>query len=329
MLSKQELRRLPFQRRPVADPGTRLVFQMPSGELLAPDPPFTTGDVWWRGPRAVYVVDIRPHNSSFQCTLPSEGDALHFDASIAFAWTVHKPVTVVREMVEDPPGGCRGHLIQRMRGISRRYSALNSAAAERAISLELGQDSIDLEEIGLRITNFTVELRLDPAQAPIAKDLEIAALRQRLAEQEERGKAAINRIAQTSDLQLHEIRARFYAELLSGGGASMAGNLLAQDPTKAAEAADFMVGLWQRDQEVAMRAMKVVLESDQLRLGEIDGAVSAAVESFTALVSQAGNKLAPGALASGNPMLAPAPEKPDDSDRRGVDDDSDERTDDR
>lgn len=323
LLNKKELRRLPFQRRPVAEPGTRLVFQMSSGQLVSPDHPFTSGDVWWRGPRTVYVVDSRPHSASFECTLPCAGDALHFDASITYTWTAYAPVTVVREKVENPPADCRGHLIQRMRKVSRQYPALNIAAAERAVSLDT-DGSIDLDERGLRITNVTVELRLDPAQAPIAKDLEIASLRQRLAEEEERGKAAISRIAQESDLKLHEVRTKFYTDILSSGPASMAGNLLAQDPTKAAEAADFMLGLWQRDQEVALKAMKVILDSDQLRAGEIDGAVSAAVDSFTALVTQAGNKLALGALTGGRPMVSAAAEKRDDYPATGSPADIDE-----
>lgn len=311
ILSRQELRRLPFQRRPVAEPGTRLVFQMSSGELVAPIYPYTMGDVWWRGPRAAYVVDTRPHAVSFQCQLPCDGDALHFDAAIGFAWSVHDPVVVVRELVADAVGDCRGYLIQRMRGISRRFSALDSEAAELAILRELGEVPVDLDR-GLRISGLGVELRLDPEQAPIARDLEIVSLRQKLAEAERRGQARIDQIGQEADLGLHQERADFFARILAGGGASMAGNVLAQDASKAAEAANLMMSIYRQDQDVAIQAMKVVLDSDQVRIGELDDAVAAAVSRFKALLSPDAGKLSSGALTTSAAAQAPMlPSGPD------------------
>jgi hypothetical protein len=102
ILNTIELKRLPFSRRPIAQPGTILVFQMPDNQLIAPQPPYTSGETWWKGPRLAYVVDNRPHGAVFTCKLPAAGDALHFEATVRFAWRVNNPVEVVREQVEDP-----------------------------------------------------------------------------------------------------------------------------------------------------------------------------------------------------------------------------------
>jgi len=302
IVGSQSLGRLPFRRRPVAEPGTTLVFQLASGEIVAPSHPYTTGDVWWRRAQKVYIVDARSHAEAFRCTTPCAGDAVHFDASVSFAWSVWQAAAVVREQVDDAAAQCSGYLTQRMRQITRRFAAEQSAEAEQAVQLELGAGPINLDR-GLRITGFTVALALDAEQAQLAKTITMAPLQHRIDKAKKKSSLKIDKMGQKAELARHKERAHFYTELLSAGPASMAANMLAQDPTRAAEAANFMVALAQQDQDLAIRAMKVLVESDQIRIGEIDPAVAAVVERFTALVSEAGGKLASGALP------APAPDR--------------------
>jgi hypothetical protein len=287
ILRTEQVRRLPFRRRPVAEPGTTLVFQTAAGELVCPAYPYTAGDVWWRGPRLVHIVDVGPHRSAFTEKVPAQGDVLHFDATVEFDWRVADAAAAVRDRVSDASSICRGFLSGEVRKISRQWPAMDSALAETALNNRFGQSHLDVQS-GLRISNVSVALRLDPAQVPVAQNIALSALKQQLAEVEAAGEARVNRINQDADLARHKERVDFFSAMISQGLPSMVGNILAQDPTKASEAAGFMANLWEKDQKIALDAMKVILDGDQVRLGEIDGAVAAAVSRFTDIVASAG-----------------------------------------
>jgi len=289
IVGSQALGRLPFRRRPVAEPGTTLVFQLASGDIVAPSHPYTTGDVWWRRAKTAYIVDARSHGESFACTTPCAGDAVHFNASVGYAWSVWNAAAVVREQVDDAAAQCQGYLTQRMRQITRRFRAEQSADAERAVQIELGSGPIDLDR-GLRIAGCTAALGLDADQAQLSKAIAMTPLQHHL-----------DKLGQDAELARHKERADFFAGLLSAGTASMAGNILAQDPTRAAEAADFMASVSRQDQDLAIKAMRAIMEGGQVRIGELDGAVAAVVDRFTALVSQAGENLAPAARPASPP----------------------------
>lgn len=299
VLSRQALRRLPFQRRPVADPGTTLVFQRANGQLVAPAHPYTTGDIWWRAPRAMFVVDTSPHAESFTCDLPCGGDALYFQAEVSFTWSVHRPEIVVDNNISDAAADCQGHLIAAMRAVTRKFRPHASEQAETAVNAELFQVPADLLS-GLRITGVSVALRLDPDQLDLARKLQIAALEQQLAETRVRGQAEIDKINQDAELERRQERAEYYSTVFAQGSLGIAGSMLAQDPSKVAGAAEFMVSVEQQDRDLAIRAMKVLVDSDQLRIGELDPAVQAVVKRFTALVTEVGDRVAGGALAGGS-----------------------------
>ena len=102
LVTRVELGRLPFKRRPIAEPGTRLVFQLANGALVCPDHPYTSGETWFRGPKAAYVVDTGMHDASFETELPSASPAVYFTATISYQWQVHDPARVVRDGVTEP-----------------------------------------------------------------------------------------------------------------------------------------------------------------------------------------------------------------------------------
>ncbi|MFY1689501.1 hypothetical protein [Plantactinospora sp. WMMB782] len=292
VLERKELRRLPFQRRPIAEPGTQLVFQMSSGQLVAPRHPYTTGDVWWRGPRAVYVIYTSPQPAYFTCTLPCAGDTLFFDAAVRFSFSVADPVSVVREQVSDPIADCRRYLMEPLRAVTRRFTAMQPEAAERAIRSTLAETPIDLAN-GVRISDLRSELTINAEQGEIARNLEIQTLRQQLAMRTETDRITLDKLNQDADLARHQERAAFHERLLSGGGAALAGSIVAQDPTKATEAANFMISLYEQDQKLAVEALKVIMDGDQIRLGEMDSAVQAVVERFKGMITQGGARLVP------------------------------------
>jgi hypothetical protein len=285
ILHRQEFSRLPMQRRPVADPGTTLVFLTRRGELIGAEHALTMGEVWWRAPRAVFTVDTKPHGASFTCRLPAKGDALQFDASVTYSWLVHDATTVVRDQVTDAAGSCREYLIKEMRRITRRVDPINgdpAEQAERVIHAELGQTTIRLAN-GLCIVSLHAALNLDPEQAVIAKDLMIGTLRQQRDEMAARGHDGIEDIRQTGDLRRRRERIEFYAELV---GDKMLANVLAEDPTKAAETVQLMFSMEQQKRDKAIQAMHVIIEGGHLQIGDLDPAITAVVTQFTSLISQ-------------------------------------------
>jgi len=314
ILGRQELSRLPLQRRPVADPGTTLVFVTRRGELIGAQQAYTMGEIWWRGPRAVYTVDTKPHSESFSCRLPAKGDALYFDASVAYSWLVHDAAVVVRDQVTDAAGCCQEHLVKEMRRICRRVDPINddpAEQAERAIHAEFGQTKITLAN-GLCIVSLHAALNLDPEQAVIAKDLMIGTLRQQRDEMTARGHDGIEDIKQTGELRRKRARIEFYEELV---GSKLLANVLAEDPSKATETVQLIFSMEQQKRDKAIQAMQVIIEGGHLQIGDLDPAITAVVSQFTSLVSQVNTAVAgvpPAAVPNspggpGTPQLADTP----------------------
>ncbi|MBY8873794.1 CCDC90 family protein [Micromonospora sp. PLK6-60] len=304
VLGREELSRLPFRRWPAPRQGTRLVFEKPDGELVAPRHPYTAGERWWRGPRAMYVVDVTEHAEDFTCTLPCAAGALHFDAVVNYSWQVIEPETVVREQEADPAAHCERFLRERLRTITKRFAALDSHDAEEAIRGDLSPVGVDVGR-GLRVSGLRVELTINAEQKALASELEIEKLRQEVELLKQRGEIDRTKAAQDADLARHRERSTYFAELLAGGGAALAGVIAAEDPSKANEAVRFMVDLYEKDQQLAIDALKVISDGGQLRLGDLDDAVTAAVRRFQAIVGPSG-----GGLRLGEPALGRATEEP-------------------
>jgi hypothetical protein len=267
--NRQELSRFPLQRRPVADPGTTLVFQTRRGELISAQDAFTAGEVFWRGYRMAYTVDVRPHGASFTCQLPAKGDALGFAASVSYNWAVHDATTVVRDEVRDAAESCREYLIKEMRRVSRRVDAIAGDAAERAerlIETELGQTAIRLAN-GLSITALHAALSLDQDQADLIRRLAMGTLTSRLDIAAAHSVNDVEKIRQAGELHLRHERIMFY-EQLTGGNRLVAG-ILAEDPTKAAETFQLMASMEQQKRGEAIRAMEVIIKGGHLQIGDL------------------------------------------------------------
>ena len=291
ILGRQELSRLPLQKRPIADPGTTLVFVTRRGDLVGVEHAYTMGEFWWRGPRAVYTVDIKPHGESFSCRLPAKGDALHFDAAVTFDWLVHDATTVVRDQVTGAADSCQEYLVKEMRRICRKVDPINgdpAEQAERKIDAELGQTRIRLAN-GLCIVSLHAALSLDPEQAVIAKDLMIGQLRHKRDEMTVRGHDDIEDIKQTGDLRRKRERIEFYEELV---GSKLLANVFAEDPTKATETVQLIFSMEQQKRDKAIQAMQVIIEGGHLQIGDLDPAITAVVSQFTSLIAQVNTTVA-------------------------------------
>lgn len=285
ILDKLELRRLPFQRRPIAQPGTTLVFQMADGQVVAPVHPYTTGETWWRGPKWAYVVDLRPHGATFEVELPSSAAAVYFAATVSYSWTVHDAAALVTGAVADPEAHCRGHLERRLPALTGRHAPLRIAEAERDLYDVLGRHPIDLPH-GLRIQGLHVRLRMDADQAALAKEQEIGKLRQELAERDAEGDGVLKRIRQRTDLELERERQTHYLGTVGGGREAMMALVIAQHPDKAPQILDTMINLTEREEQRTLEAIKVLIDGGEIRIGELDGAVSAAVGRISAILGK-------------------------------------------
>ena len=283
LVSRMELGSLPFRRRPVAEPGTTLVFHMADGQLVEPTYPYTTGDTWWRGPKAAYVVDITPHVGGFECELPSSAGAVYFSATVAYSWSVHDAARVVQEQVGDPDSECRGYLKRRLPSVTSRFPPDRTMEARQGVQIELGREPIELER-GIRIRDLDVQLRMDREQAELAKDLEIGKLRQELTMRDAKDKNEIAGIDQSFELLRQRERESHYTTVVAGGKEQMMAVVMAQDPSKAPEILSTMIGLSERQEQRTLEAIKVLIDGGEIRLGELDGAVRAAVERISGIL---------------------------------------------
>lgn len=286
LFSRIELGRLPFKRRPIAEPGTTLVFQMANGKLVAPTYPYTTGDTFWRGPTAAFVVDVTPHRASFECELPSSVGAVYFAATVSYTWNVYDAVRVVYEQFDYPEAEaeCRAYLGRWLPTVTSPFRPEQPSEAGTAIRVQMGRTPIDLER-GIRIRDLDAQLLMDSDQALLAKDLEIGKLRQQIAEQEAIGKSRVASIEQDSDLRLQTQRQEHFGAAITGGRERLMAVVIAQDPSKAPEILNAMISLSEREEQRTLEAIKVLIDGGEIRLGELDGAVQAAVERISGILA--------------------------------------------
>ena len=275
ILNTMELKRLPFARRPIAQPGTILVFQMPDNQLVAPQPPYTAGETWWKGPKLAYVVDNRPHGAVFNCQLPAAGDALYFDATVRFTWRVSDPVDVVREQVEDPEAECETYLAQNLPTITRRHQFNAPAGAEADVANTVGRRPLPLRGRGIEIQAVHAQLRIPQEQIEIFQGIQAAPHAQVLA-----------KLKAEHDLEIQDIKRQRMNEIVTGGPERLYAFILQEDPSRGMEIVSQMRQLEDRDKQHALDAIKVLIEGGELRAGELDGAVATAVEGFRNILGQ-------------------------------------------
>jgi hypothetical protein len=275
ILQTLELKRLPFARRPIAQPGTILVFQMPDNQLIAPQPPYTTGETWWRGPKLAYVVDNRPHGGEFTCQLPADGDALFFEATVRFTWRVSDPVAVVRELIEDPAAECQSYLVTTLPVITRRHRYNEPAAAEAEVQKHAREHPPQLAGRGIRIEALHVALRIPEAQITTFQGLQSAQHEQQLA-----------MLKTVHEQEVQALKQNRMNAIVTGGSQALYAFVLEQDPTRGLEIVTQMQSMADLEKQRAIEAIKVLIDGDEIRVGELDGAVAAAVEGFRNILGQ-------------------------------------------
>ncbi|WP_328475433.1 hypothetical protein OHA21_19170 [Actinoplanes sp. NBC_00393] len=286
ILTTMELKRMPFARRPIAMPGTILVFQMPDNQLVAPQPPYTTGETWWKGPKLAYVVDNRPHGGVFDCKLPAQGDSLFFEATVRFIWRVTDPVQVVHEQVEDPEAECRTYLEQNLPMITRRHRYNRPDEAEADVVNRIGRRLLPLQGRGIGIEAAHAQLLMPEAKRATFEELHSA---------EDDHELAMLKARHADELEA--LKRKRMHEVVQGGPEALYAFVLKEDPGRGMEIVTQMQAMADRDKQRAIEAIKVLIDGEEIRLGELDGAVAAAVEGFRNIL---GSGTAKPALSAGD-----------------------------
>jgi hypothetical protein len=261
VVSTEALRRWPFRRRPVAPTGTTLVLQTSNGELKVQNGPLLASDISIRGPQTLYTVDIRLHPATFVESLPSRNIALRFEVTVNYYWQVVDAKRVVELGDPDVPARCKQFLVPKLRSICRTIDPEDEVKAEQELAEALAGHH-DLPDRGLRITDVTVAVRSDAGVIGQKRD----------------------EFEQQGSLSLHEQRLKFFDAIIRSG--SIYANILAQDPSKAEEVGRFIERQLEADRRTTVEAMRVLVEGDAVRYGEMDDAVVAVVDRIKQMFTE-------------------------------------------
>jgi hypothetical protein len=102
-----DLRRWPLRVRPIARPGEKIVYENRAGKLSCPTGGYTTGEVWWRGIRSAYAVDLAVHTGGFAIDDSASRYAI-------YTWHVVDPIEAVRQFSADIPALCESQVRTRL-----------------------------------------------------------------------------------------------------------------------------------------------------------------------------------------------------------------------
>ncbi len=203
-----------------------LVFVTGQGGYDAYVPPLrpSRAEVVARRYTAVYEVDTGIHPVQLIQTLPSRGDAFHFEATVDLTWQVAAPDRVVASGLRDVPATLTPRVQQRMRAASRRFAIEDSAAAETAVQDAL--DAVPLADTeGLEVI-CSVRLGLD--EAARAHQERLRAIRYDTAAAVPEHEYQQLRLRQEQELLAK--KAEFYRYHLDQGGVAQWALQLAQHP---------------------------------------------------------------------------------------------------
>jgi len=285
ILNRLEIKPLAI-RRQLLEPGTTLVFQLPDNRLEAPPQGLSVTEMLKKRPKFAFTVDVRAHTATFECQLPAKGDAVYFSATVNYTWLVGDPVRVVSQQVLNPEGDCYAYLMQVLPQITRRHDFEQPAAAEQDLQRTRAGRTLELPQRGLRILEVYMHLRISDAQRDKVAQLTAISMEQRLALAQAENEAALAALAQKKELERQAERQGTMEALVKGGAEKMYAFVIQQDQTRGLEVISRMEALADRDKQRALDAMKVLIDGGEIRLGELDGAVAAAVAGFRAILGE-------------------------------------------
>lgn len=160
LLHTEELTRLALRRRPAPGPDRAQVYLARSGRLYAPTGGLSAAELWRRGPRRVYDVDLAPHPLTLTIELqgqPGEGGAVSVE--LTWVWRTMSPVAVVTHQLVDVLAVARPQLV----------ALVEAAVADRPwrdaaeLSAVLDDHAFPPVNLAEGICLFEVRARVQPA----------------------------------------------------------------------------------------------------------------------------------------------------------------------
>jgi hypothetical protein len=159
LLHTEELTRMVLRRRPAPGPDRAQVYLARSGRLYAPTGGLTSAELWRRGPRRVYDVDLTPHPLAVTIDLPTGDGAGTVAVELTGVWRTMSPVAVVTHQLVDVLAVARPQLVALVGG-AVADQAWTGAAELAGLLDERAFPAVNLAE---GICLFQIRARVLPA----------------------------------------------------------------------------------------------------------------------------------------------------------------------
>ncbi|MFI1413052.1 hypothetical protein ACH4Y0_24500 [Streptomyces sp. NPDC020707] len=226
--------------------------------FLPPDRPTSV-----RRYTALYEVDTDPHSFQLSVPLPSLVDSFEFEVTADVTWRVLHPARFVRSQERDVPGLLTRELLPLMREVGRRHSIEDSAGAEQALRLAVGEvcsrGSSPGEEQGLQV-GCSIRLRRDAAERSHQARLRTARHEAEAAKPEHEA----SMLRETYEARRRAEQIDFYESTLArGGGAALALHLTAH-PDETQLVLEHLQGSQNKLVDTQMHLIEQSLESKRL-----------------------------------------------------------------
>jgi len=206
-----------------------------------------------------YAIDIGKHTISFDCSLPSNHDAVEFRADVQLTCQVVDPQIIVQRRITDACAAVRSPLTRQMRLDSRAFdvSMANRSRVEDAVNQAILKQPI---WSGFKVSDVIVRLGLSDEELEhqrklrrIAREIEFHT--QDTLFQDQRTAVDQKRRRQTVD---------FYTDMVQEGNGRLVLLHLAEHPEEARDIARLLTQLQKEDQEHWLGALMKLKDSDFL-----------------------------------------------------------------
>jgi hypothetical protein len=302
ILSKHDIPRFNlFSPRPRGEPGVAIVLFRDNGALTAikAGQSFTAADVAWGTYKGYYLVDVGEHSFSFQTRIPCEKDAFYFEASVTCIYQVSDPAIVVDRQIKDAESVLKTYILEKMRGVSRKYTTQQSEAAEKQLNTLFGEGfTIN----GLTANKIIVDLSLDEVTKAHVRQLqEIENQKVREAAQHD-----LAMMQENFNQEIQRVRMQFYTPLIEQGQWQMLALYLANNPSDVGVILDLMQRQRKAELELQLQALKAFLDGNVIEDFQIADNTKAVLQKLADNLLLSENKLL---LPGDGTTDAPPPEK--------------------
>ena len=202
-----------------------------------------------------YDVDLRDHTISFECSLPSDHDAVEFQADVQLQCWVSEPQIIVQHGIIDACAALQGPLTRQMRLASRSFDTTMSSRseAEEAVITEIVQHP---NWVGFTVADPRVRLGLKDDE--LEHQRELRRISRKIEIKREEGR--LDELVQNHDKRSVE----FYNELVQNGSERLALLHLAKHPDEARAIAQELDKLQREDLNHWLEALLKLKSSDAI-----------------------------------------------------------------